>query len=70
MRPALPAVRDVGWCANEIDRFILARLGKEGLKPSTPADRYALIRRASIDLTGLPPTIAEADDFGAIESQS
>jgi hypothetical protein len=65
VRPSLPAVKDTAWCANEIDRFILARLEKEGLRPSPAADRYALIRRASIDLTGLPPTIAEADEFAA-----
>ena len=46
-----------------IDAFIRARLTKEGLRPSAPADRYTLIRRASLDLTGLPPTPAEADAF-------
>ena len=61
-RPAVPDARDP-WVRTEIDRFILARLLKEGLKPSPEADRYALVRRLSIDLTGLPPTIEEADTF-------
>ncbi len=62
-RPAHPAVKDAKWVRNEIDRFILARLELEGLKPSPEADRLALIRRVSLDLTGLPPTIAEVDAF-------
>ncbi len=61
VRPALPAVRNAAWPKNEIDRFILARLEKEGLAPSPEADRAALARRLSIDLTGLPPSIADAD---------
>ena len=63
VRSPLPTVADKKWAINSIDRFILARLEKEGLKPSPPADRYTLIRRASIDLTGLPPTPEEADRF-------
>jgi mono/diheme cytochrome c family protein len=63
VRPELPAVKDAAWPKNEIDRFILARLEADGLKPSPEADRYALIRRLSLDLTGLPPTLAEADAF-------
>ena len=58
-----PAVIDSNWARNEIDRFILARLEKEGLKPSPEADRRALIRRLSLDLGGLPPTPAEVDAF-------
>src|SRR6185436_11313697 len=61
-RPAVPAVNDP-WVRGEIDRFILARLKKEGLKPTAEADRYALVRRLSLDLTGLPPTIEDADAF-------
>ena len=60
-RPALPAVKDRGWVRNGIDNFVLARLEKEGLKPSPEADRYTLLRRASLDLRGLPPTPAEVD---------
>ena len=56
-RPALPAAR------NAIDHFILARLEREGLKPSPEADRRLLIRRVSFDLNGLPPTPAEVKEF-------
>ena len=62
-RPALPAVRHKRWPRNPIDYFVLARLEREGLAPSPRADRPTLIRRASLDLTGLPPTIAEVDQF-------
>ena len=57
-RPALPAVRDEKWVRNPIDRFILARLEREGLHPAPEADKAALLRRVSLDLTGLPPTPA------------
>jgi hypothetical protein len=59
----LPAVKQTGWARNEIDRFILARLEAEGLHPSPPADKRTLIRRATYDLTGLPPTPAEIAHF-------
>lgn len=62
-RPELPKVQAASWGRNEIDRFILARLEKEGLKPSAPADKATLIRRVTLDLTGLPPTPAEVDAF-------
>jgi hypothetical protein len=62
-RPALPEVRNKDWPRNPVDRFILARLEREGLKPSVLADRFTLIRRASLDLTGLPPTTSEVDAF-------
>jgi hypothetical protein len=62
-RPALPAVKDKRWTHNAIDQFILARLEREGLHPSPPADRYTLIRRVSLDLTGLPPSVEEVDRF-------
>ena len=60
---APPAVADESWVRNAIDRFVLARLEREGLSPSQEADRYALIRRLTLDLTGLPPTIEETDAF-------
>ena len=60
---ALPKVKQTAWPQNAIDHFILARLEKEGLKPSTPADDYRLVRRLYLDLIGLPPTPEEADAF-------
>jgi Protein of unknown function (DUF1553)/Protein of unknown function (DUF1549)/Concanavalin A-like lectin/glucanases superfamily/Planctomycete cytochrome C len=62
-RPEPPAVTDVAWVRSPIDRFILARLEQAGLKPSSETDRTTLIRRMSLDLTGLPPTPAEVDAF-------
>jgi mono/diheme cytochrome c family protein len=62
-RPALPAVSDAKWPRNAIDNFILARLDKEGMKPSPEADRITLLRRASLDLTGLPPSPEDVDAF-------
>ncbi|HKI36588.1 MAG TPA: DUF1553 domain-containing protein, partial [Gemmataceae bacterium] len=62
-RPALPAVKDKAWLRNGIDNFVLARLEREGLKPSAEADRYTLLRRASLDLRGLPPAPEEVADF-------
>ncbi len=62
-RPEVPAVSNQGWVRNPIDAFVLARLDKEGLKPSPEADRTTLIRRVYFDLTGLPPTPAEVDAF-------
>ncbi len=64
-RPALPAVKDAAWGRNAIDRFVLARLEAAGLKPSPEADRTTLIRRVTLDLTGLPPTLQEVDEFVA-----
>ncbi len=64
-RPPLPEVKNDEWPKGPIDRFILARLEQEGLEPSPEADRYTLIRRLSLDLTGLPPTVDEADAFVA-----
>jgi len=58
-----PAVRQAAWPRGDIDRFILARLEREGLRPSSEADRSTLLRRVSLDLTGLPPTPAELDAF-------
>ena len=58
-----PAIKDAAWCRNPIDNFVLARLEKEGLKPSPEADKTTLIRRLSLDLIGLPPTPEEVDAF-------
>lgn len=62
-RPPLPAVTNTQWPRNEIDHFILARLEKEGLQPSPEAAKESLIRRATLDLTGLPPTVEEIDAY-------
>src|SRR4051794_3928807 len=60
-----PAVRDTHWPLNPIDRFILARLEREGIRPSPGAARATLARRLSLDLTGLPPKPEELDAFAA-----
>ena len=62
-KPALPAVERPRWAHNPIDRFVLARLEEQGLEPSPAADRRTLIRRASLDLTGLPQTPEEVQAF-------
>ena len=67
-RPAAPNVSDEKWPANPIDRFILAKLDEKGLKASPEADRVTLLRRAYLDIIGLPPTIDEADRFLADNS--
>src|SRR5207249_2143122 len=56
-------VSDPSWCRNPIDYFVLARLDHEGLKPSPEASKETLIRRLSLDLSGLPPTPEEVDAF-------
>lgn len=61
--PELPDVSQPDWCNNGIDNFILRKLDQQGLKPSPEADRQTLIRRLSLHLTGLPPTIDEINAF-------
>ncbi len=67
-RPATPAVANSGWPKNAIDSFILHRLEAEGLSPSPEADKESLLRRVTLQLTGLPPTIEEMDAFLVDES--
>ncbi len=62
-RPALPEVKNKNWPRNAIDRFVLERLERESWQPAPEADRATLLRRVSLDLTGLPPTPAEVDAF-------
>jgi hypothetical protein len=62
-RPPVPAVKDQAWARNPIDRFILAELDEQGLKPAPEADRRTLARRLSLDLTGLPPAPADVEAF-------
>jgi hypothetical protein len=67
-RPKPPSVKNTGWVRNPIDAFILQRLEAAGLTPSPEADRLTLIRRLSLDLRGLPPSLAEIDAFLADQS--
>ena len=59
----VPAVQDQAWPRSPLDRFVLARLGQEGLKPAPEASRERWLRRVTLDLTGLPPTQPELDGF-------
>jgi mono/diheme cytochrome c family protein len=61
--PKVPKVRNTSWPRSAIDQFLLARLEAQGLTPTADADRAALLRRVTFDLTGLPPTPAELDGF-------
>jgi len=66
--PTPPAVKRSDWVANPIDQFIVANLEKNGLQPAPPAAKTTLLRRATFDLTGLPPTDKELSDFLADKS--
>src|SRR5687768_5239315 len=61
--PAVPEVRRRDWPVSPVDHFVLAKLEEKGLSPAPPADRRTLIRRATFDLTGLPPTPQEIRAF-------
>lgn len=63
VRPALPSVKNSNWIRNEIDRFVLSRLENDSIAPSPDAEKVVLLRRLSLDLIGLPPTIEEVDRF-------
>jgi hypothetical protein len=67
---ALPRVTDGSWCRGEIDRFVLARLEREGLSPSPEARKVEWLRRVTLDLTGLPPASREVDTFLADPSRN
>jgi cytochrome c553 len=67
-RPPVPPVRDRNWPRTDVDRFLLAQLEGKGLHPVGDAERGTLLRRLTIDLTGLPPTPSEIDEFLADQS--
>jgi hypothetical protein len=62
-KPVVPVVDDPAWCRTPVDNFILTKLEENSMKPNPPADKYTLIRRATFDLTGLPPTEEEVQRF-------
>ena len=62
-KPPVPEVQNSRWARNPIDRFVLARLEQEGLEPSPETDRITLLRRVTLDLTGLPPSLDEIETF-------
>ena len=62
-RPAVPVIADANWPKNPIDNFVFAKLAHEGLTPSPEADKRTLIRRVSLDLTGIPPTPQEVASY-------
>ncbi len=67
-RPDPPRVHNTTWPRNNLDRFVLARLERDGMAPSQEASRRTLLRRLSLDLVGLPPSLAEIEDFLEDES--
>ncbi|MEI9897460.1 MAG: PSD1 and planctomycete cytochrome C domain-containing protein [Chthoniobacter sp.] len=63
VKPAIPNIKNRAWCVTPVDAFILQKLEEKNMVPSPPADKEMLLRRASFDLTGLPPTPKEIVDF-------
>ena len=68
IRPGVPTVPGAAWASGTLDHFVLAKLRKNGMQPARSADRRTLIRRVTLDLTGLPPTPGEVDAFVADDS--
>jgi hypothetical protein len=62
-KPPVPAVKDKSWVKSPVDAFVLAKLEAKGIKPAAPADKHTLLRRVYYDLTGLPPSPQEMQDF-------
>ena len=67
-RPSVPSVENFSWSSGAMDRFILAKLRENGMRPARSANRRILIRRVTLDLIGLPPTSGEVDRFVADNS--
>lgn len=67
--PELPKTKDNSWSKNPIDQFVLSKLEQEGIKPSEEANKETLLRRLSLDLTGLSPSVEEIDAFLADQSE-
>ena len=67
-RPSVPDVSGAAWPRGALDYFVLAKLLENGMQPARPAGRRTLIRRVTLDLTGLPPTPGEVDTFVSDES--
>ncbi|MEM7370840.1 MAG: DUF1553 domain-containing protein [Bacteroidota bacterium] len=67
-KPVVPKVKQINWVRNSIDHFVLQELERQGITPSKEANKERLLRRVSLDLTGLPPTIEEMDAFLADDS--
>ena len=70
VEPEVPVVQDGGWARNDIDRFVFAKAREKGLSVSKEADKTTLLRRVTLDLTGLPPTPADVDAFLADTSKN
>jgi hypothetical protein len=66
-KPAEPMVKDQAWVKSPVDRFVLSKLEEKGLKPAPEAEAHALVRRISLDLTGLPPSPELAKRYAAAE---
>jgi hypothetical protein len=62
-KPAMPAVKNRAWCVTPVDAFILEKIEAKGMVPAPPADKETLLRRATFDLIGMPPTLKEIEDF-------
>lgn len=69
-RPPVPEVKDAAWVKTPIDHFVLSKLESEGLKPAPETDSPTLLRRLSLDLTGLPPTLDELAKIGTPEAEA
>lgn len=67
-KPAVPAIKNRAWCATPVDAFILEKIEAKGMSPSPMADKETLLRRATYDLIGLPPSPLEIDEFLRDES--